>query len=364
MSGYARPMRILMVGIGVVGQSVAQMLLSHSLELRDLYGLHPRVVAMVDGGGAAISEKGLDLTEALRIKRKRQSVATLVGAGRPGLSTKDVVDEVGADLMIEATPTNVEDGEPGLTNLKTALSTGMHVVTVNKGPLALELPSLLDMARKRHVSLLFSGAVGGGLPILAYAKNCLYGERILGIRGVLNGTTNYVLWKMEKEKKSIGEAYAEARSLGYAERDPSNDLDGIDTACKLVIIANWVLNFKVRLQDVQITGIRKVSLRQITEAEKANSAIRLIGSIEKKLKVGPEIVAKDNPLCVDSNLNAIAFATEYTGQHFIIGKGAGGCETAASVIRDLIALAKLNEGLKYSTVRFSSIYGHEAETYD
>lgn len=336
-------MRIIMVGFGVVGQSIAEILTLRSMELKEEYGINPKVVAIVDRRGAATAKEGVDLRKALETKRSMGSVSALGEIGKPGYSALDVLEEVEGDLVIEVTPTNVETGEPGLTHIKKALSLGRHVVTTNKGPLALALPNLLELSREKDVCLRFSGAVGGGIPVLAFAKRCLLGEKIIAIRGVLNGTTNYILWKMAEERVSLERALAEARKLGYAEANVSYDLDGIDAACKLVILANWVMNLKVHLRDVEIQGINGITLQEIMDADRENSAIRLVGSINNGITVSPRRISKGDPLCVDSSYNAIQFTTAYSGQHVLIGRGAGGRETAVSVIRDILDIKQTIE---------------------
>ena len=212
---------------------------------------------------------------------------------------------------------------------------GMHVISVNKGPLALAFPSLLELATYNQVMLKFSGTVGGGTPILDYAKDSLSGERITSFAGILNGTTNYILTNMGTGV-SYEDALKDAQAKGYVEADEALDLDGLDAAAKLVILANWVMGMKVTLPDINCTGIRKVTLEDIKKAAKNNSSIKLIASCNKELKVGPIEVSNDDPLCVNGTLNAIAFTSEHSGTQTIIGKGAGGTETASSILRDLL----------------------------
>jgi homoserine dehydrogenase len=333
-------MNVILIGFGVVGQNVAKMLSSRSHELRKLFGVHPNLVAIVDRGGTAFSEDGIDLIKAIQSKRAKGTVSALHGVGKPGFSALEVLEKVDGDVVIEVTPTNIKTGEPGLTHILSALTSGRHVITTNKGPLALDLINLLELSRKNNVILKFSGAVGGGMPILDFAKNSLHGERILSIRGVLNGTTNYILWKMVEERLRLEEALVEAQKLGYAEKEASYDLDGIDTACKLVILANWIMDYKVSIRDVRINGISDISLQDVLNAEKENSAIRLVGSINKDIKVRPEKIPKKDLLCVDSNYNAVTFTSAFTGQHTLIGRGAGGQVTAGSVIRDIINITQ------------------------
>jgi len=336
-------MKIIMIGFGVVGQSIAEILTLRSVELKEEYGINPKVVAIVDRRGAATSKEGIDLRKALETKKSMGSISALQGIGKLGYTALDVLEGVDGDLVIEVTPTNVETGEPGLTHIKTALSLGRHIVTTNKGPLALALPNLLELSRKNDACLRFSGAVGGGIPVLAFAKRCLLGEKIIAIRGVLNGTTNYVLWKMAEEHVDLERALEEARKLGYAEANVSYDLDGIDAACKLVILANWVMNFKARLSDVEIQGINGITLQEIMDADRENSAVRLVGSIDNGITVSPRRISKRDPLCVNAAYNAIQFTTAYSGQHILIGKGAGGQETAVSVIRDILDIQQTIE---------------------
>lgn len=175
--------------------------------------------------------------------------------------------------------------------------------------------------------------------MLEFAKRCLAGDKILAIRGILNGTTNYILTEMSQNRVTFQEALANAQKLGYAEREPSMDVDGFDAACKVVILANWIMNKKVTLRDVDMTGIREVSLQALDEASKKGNTIKLIGSIDRgKPTVKPTEIAKNNPLCVSGVLNAVTFFCELAGEQTIVGRGAGGPETAGAVLRDLLAI--------------------------
>jgi homoserine dehydrogenase len=328
---------LILIGFGNVGQGLAEILNSHAYALKEKYGLSVKVKAIVDRSGAAVSETGIDLANALEVKRRWGAISAMKSIGKPGLSAIEVIEESNGDIVIEATSNNLESGEPGLTHIRKALKTGKHVITTNKGPLALALPQLLEIAHRNNVELRFSGAVGGAMPILDFARRCLCGDEILSIRGVLNGTTNYILWSMSERGITMSEAIAEARKLGYAEENISYDVGGLDTASKLVIIANWVMDYEVSLKDVNVKGIESISLEDVMNAKREGSAIRLIGSISHgKIKVSPEIMPLNNPLCVNSNLNAVVFECVYSGQHLIIGRGAGGKETASSIMRDII----------------------------
>jgi homoserine dehydrogenase len=253
------------------------------------------------------------------------------------MSALDVIESVEAEVVVEATPTNVKNGEPALSHITKAFKTGKHVVTTNKGPLALAMPALTELADYNQVYLRFSGTVGGGTPMLEFAKKCLAGDKILAIRGILNGTTNYILTEMAEKHVTFQQALSSAQKLGYAETDPSMDVDGLDTACKVVIMANWIMNKKLTLKNVDIKGIRDVSLQALDEAAKRGNTIKLIGSIDgDKPTVKPMEIAKNNPLCVSGVLNAVTFVSEFAGEETIVGRGAGGMETASAVLRDLL----------------------------
>ena len=329
-------MRIILIGYGVVGQNLTQMLNQRKTELIKNYGFNPRIVAIADRGGAAVNAKGLNLEETLALKKERSTVAASPEHGHPGMSALNVIENVGAETIVEVTPTNIKNGEPGLTHIKIAFKKGKHVVTTNKGPLALALPALTELAEYNQVYLRFSGTVGGGTPVLDAGKRCLTGDRILSIRGILNGTTNYILTQMDEEHVTFQEALKNAQKLGYAEADPTLDIDGIDTANKLVIMANWIMNKRVTLKNVNIQGIRNFTLETLTKAAEKNNTIKLIGSINENLTVAPTEISRQNPLCVRGVLNAVTFVSEFAGEQTIIGRGAGGMETASAILRDLL----------------------------
>ena len=329
-------MRTILVGWGVVGQSFSKIITSRKEELAKEYGFRPRIVGIVDKKGAAINPKGLDLEQMLDLKKKKGTVSASRQYGHQGMTALEVIESVEAETMVEVTPTNIEDAEPGLSYIKTAFRTGKHVVTTNKGPLALALPALTELAEHNKVCLRFSGTVGAGTPILEFAKNCLQGDKIISIRGILNGTTNYILSEMDDKHITFNEALKAAQNLGYAEADPTMDVDGYDAAAKLVIMANWILQKRVTIKDVKITGIRNISSKVMENASKKGFTIKLIGSIGETLVVEPTKISKLDPLAVNGALNAVSYVSESAGKQTIIGLGAGGIETASAVLRDLL----------------------------
>lgn len=334
-------MRILLVGFGVVGQSFVDLLDHEAKKLDHDYGLRPKIVGIVDKKGAAVSSAGLDAKKALASKRQHGTLEKLgpetYHRGRTGVET---IRDLECEVVIETTPTELTKGEPGLSHVKAAMMAGRHVICTNKGPLALAMPSLIELAHHNNVVFKFSGTVGGGTPILDFAKKCLEGSTIRSISGILNGTSNYILSRMASEGIAMKDALAEAQKLGYAEADPTYDIGGFDTACKLVITSNYVLGSSMSIKDLEIEGITKVTKEDIDRAKEKGNVVKLIGRVEKNAKVAPQEIPVTHPLNVSGTFNAVSFDTYPAGEVTLVGKGAGGKETASSVLRDLIEIRR------------------------
>ena len=288
-------MRIILCGFGVVGQSLAKLLESRAEDLYARYGLKPRIIGVFDSKGSAVDVSGLDVTRLIQIKKKYGSVRKYSNT-KNNVSGIQMINELEAEVLIETTASNYKDAEPGMSHIINAMKHGMHVISVNKGPLALAFPSLMELATYNHVIFRFSGTVGGGTPILDYAKNSLKGERIISFDGILNGTTNYILTNMTNGM-SFKDALNDAKNRGYVEADESLDLDGLDAAAKLVILANWIMGMKVTMPEIKRIGIRKIDSDDIRKAAANNSAIKLIASCDNGLIVKPKELPFDNPLC-------------------------------------------------------------------
>ncbi len=344
-------MRITVIGFGTVGQAFAKILTEKGREILKLHGFKPTLVAAVDSQGAAANPSGLDVDELLRLKKAKRSVGDYHSHGRRGMSGIDVLENIDTDVVVEATPTKITDGEPGFSFIKAALRMKHHVIATNKGPLAIALPALMELAEYNNVAFRFSGTVGGGTPVLDLGKKCLMGDKILSIRGILNGTSNYILTRMTEGNVPMETALKEAQAAGYAEADPTYDIKGIDTACKLVIMANWLMGRFVTLRDAEIEGITEVTPTDIAEAREKGCNIKLIGSIEDKIGVHPQLVERTHPLSVSGTLNAVTFKTEYAGEITIVGRGAGGVQTAGAVLRDLIDIRRTVFGTQGGLIR-------------
>jgi len=332
-----KPMRLSIIGFGAVGQGVARALINKLDKLKKS-GIDLNVVAISDSHGSCVNPEGIDLEAALQRKVETGSVAT------SKTSSIEVIKDVEHELMIDVTPTNIDDGEPGLTYILEAFNRGRHVVTSNKGPLALKYRVLCDEAKKNGVRFRFEASVGGAMPILNLAKDALAGNRIIGIEGILNGTCNYILSRMFEEGLAYKHVLGEAQELGIAETDPTYDVEGIDTACKLVILANSIFGMDVTYDDVEITGITKITAEALMLAGAEGMVIKLIGEVrdgdDAILRVAPRLVPKSHPLVVGGTLNVALLKTDMAGPISVTGRGAGSMETASAILSDVIAIYK------------------------
>ena len=329
-------MRLAILGLGHVSRALLGMLRERKGDLYRRFGLSPRVVAVMDSRGAAVCDRGLPLETLLQCKAEGGSVADLPDHGLKGLAAEQLLADSSAEVLIEATPSRMDAPQEALAHLQTAFCHGMHAISVNKAPLAVALPALRELAAYNRVEFRFSGTVGAGTPVFQLAKASADGDEVLGVEAILNGTTNFILHQMHEQGTSYDDALAKAQQLGYAEADPTADVDGIDAATKLVIFANLVLGRTATFSDVQREGIRSVTLEQLRDAAARGMRIKLIASCEEALRVAPQEVPSDSPLNVPGSLNAVTLRLRYGGDVTLVGRGAGGPETATAIMRDLV----------------------------
>ncbi len=329
-----KTIKISIIGFGAVGQGVASSLISKQEYLKK-EGFDIRVVGISDSKGSEINTKGIDLEDALNRKKQKGTVAT-------GESNAlDLIQDVEHDIVVEVTPTNIENGEPGLGNIRAALMSGKHVVTSNKGPLALRFTELKETAEDNGLYLRYEATVGGAVPIFNLVHEALAGNSIIGIEGILNGTCNYILTRMAEESMPYELVLKEAQELGIAETDPTYDVEGIDSAIKLVIIANSIFGQNATYGDVDITGITKITPEALELANKNNYVVKLVCEArEGRLTVAPRLVPKRHPLAVGGTLNVASILTDLAGRITISGKGAGSIETASSILSDILYIAR------------------------
>lgn len=336
-------MKINLIGFGVIGKGFARTLIKKREWLKDRYGFEPRIVSISDVSGTLVNEEGIDLDKCLETFEEKGRIIDCPGAVE--MNGLEAIEKVPADLMVEVTPTNVKTGEPGLSHMLRAMENGKHVVTSNKGPLALEYGKLLETAKEKKVSFKFEASAGGAMPLINLANEILSGDEILSIKGILNGTTNFILTKMSNEGTDFETTLREAQELGIAETDPSYDIQGSDTASKLVILANAILGREATYNDVSVQGITNITPEAIELAKEDGYVIKLIGEVSNgKLEVAPKLVPVNHPLNVDGTMNVATFKTDLAGDITIVGTGAGALETNSAVLSDVISIYRSNCG--------------------
>ncbi|KKG10719.1 homoserine dehydrogenase [Methanosarcina sp. 2.H.A.1B.4] len=327
-----KTVRCSILGFGAIGQGVAEVLLMKKEYLESI-GLEVLVVAVVDSKGATVNPDGVDLADCLSRKRTGGTVAI------DKLTGVEVIRSVDHELVIETTPTNIVTGGAGLQNMIAAFETGKDVITSNKGPLTLKYRELMEAAKAAGSNFRFEATVGGSMPIINLANEVLAGNKLRSIKGILNGTCNYILTRMLEERASYKDILAESMELGIAETDPTYDVEGIDTACKLVILANSIFGLDATYRDVEVTGITKITPEALEMAYERGHVIKLIGEVSReRIHVAPRLVPINHPLAVKGTLNVASIDTELAGEITVTGKGAGPIETASAVLSDLVAI--------------------------
>lgn len=335
--------RLALIGFGNVGQGFAQILSERGELLAQQFGLRLQIVAVSDLlKGSLYDPHGLDaaaLLQAVKTSGKLDAVA----APHHGWDALRTIAESNADAVIELSYTDLKTGEPAISHLRKAIESRKHVVTTNKGPIALRYPELKALADANGVDIGVEGTVMSGTPSLRLGSELLAAAGITRIQGIINGTTNYILSQMESGA-SYADALAEAQAKGYAEADPTGDVEGFDAAGKVVILANLLMGQSLSMADVDRTGITRLTPQDIASAKDAGERWKLIGKVERvdgtvQASVRPTRLLVSHPLAsVGGATNAITFSTELLGDVTLVGPGAGRLETGYALIGDLLAL--------------------------
>ena len=338
-------MRLLFVGFGTVAQGLSELLIEKRGELKGKYGLDWRVTGVVDMlKGSAHNPDGLDLERIMKMVADGQSISDYPAGGCDS-DALQMIEEAAADAMLEVTYTDIKTGQPATDHIRAALARGMHVTTTNKGPLALFSNELVDAATANGVQFLYEGTVMAGTPLLNLIRETLAGSAISEMKGILNGTTNYILTQMEAGM-DYGAALKQAQELGYAEAVPDADVLGWDALAKVTILANVVFGASLSPDDSPCTGITEITPDQIRAAASEGKRHKLIGRVwregtDVRASVAPQLVDLDHPLAgVGGATNAMTITTDTLGDVTIVGPGAGRRETGFSLLNDLITIAK------------------------
>jgi homoserine dehydrogenase len=336
--------RLVVCGIGRVGREFLRLLAERGPELEKRYSQRFTLCAAADIGGAALSdsEQGLDPGRLLDHLSRDGTVESFETHGRPGLTGEQAVRSACAHVLIETTPTNLEHGQPAGSHILAAIDQGMDVVSANKGPFVLFYKELHDAARHNNCSLHISAATAAALPTLDVARVCLAGTRIQSVEGILNGTTNYILTQMSIHKTPYAAALKQAQDMGIAETDPGYDVEGRDTANKIILICNRIFSTSLGLNDITVQGITGVTPDDISEALRMGRVIKLIGSCEiiqgrPRLSVAPKHLDQDHPLAqINGSEKAITYMSDTMGAVTVSGGKSSPTGAAAALLKDLI----------------------------
>lgn len=336
-------MRLMFVGFGTVAQGLSELLIEKKAELRDRYGFDWTVTGIADLlKGSAHNADGLDLEEIMAMVGDGRSISEYPKGGCDW-DAPTLIARAEADAMLELTYTDITTGQPATDHIRAALKRGMHVTTTNKGPLALFSNELVDLANKNGVQFFYEGTVMAGTPLLNLIRETLAGSGISEMKGILNGTTNYILTQMEAGM-DYAAALEQAQELGYAEAVPDADVLGWDALAKVTILANVVFGASLSPGDSPCTGITEITPEQIAAAAADGRRYKLIGRVWRdgatvRASVAPQLVDLSHPLAgVGGATNAMTITTDTLGDVTIVGPGAGRRETGFALLNDLIAI--------------------------
>jgi homoserine dehydrogenase len=322
-----RRLRVALLGAGAVGSQVAALLLKHGDELADRAGAALELVG--------IAVRDLDAPRETDVPRE--------------LFTTDAESLiVGADIVIEL----MGGIEPAKTYLLQAINSGADVVTANKALLATHGPEIFDAADQVGAQVYYEAAAAGAIPIIRPLRDSLAGDRVKRIMGIVNGTTNYILDRMDTEGADFADVLAQAQALGYAEADPTADVEGYDAAQKAAILASLAFHTTVPLDSVHREGISSIDKAMIDSARHAGQVIKLLAVCERlnaegdapesiSVRVYPALIRRDHPLAsVHGANNAVFVEAEAAGNLMFYGAGAGGVQTASAVLGDVVSAAR------------------------
>ena len=346
-------LRLSIIGFGTVGQGLAELLATRRNLLMHKFDLEVSLVSVANAHhGFIYRENGLDITTLLELVGSRRSLTE-----HPGIqhweNALEGLRATGGDVLAEATGTNLRDAEPGMSHIRTALEQDMHVITANKGPVALAAKELLSLAKQHAVQLRMESTVMAGTPVISTVREGMAGTRVRAMRGILNGTTNYILSAMTAGR-DYAEALAEAQLKGYAEADPTADVEGYDSLAKVLILSALVFDSPLRPEQVFRQGITELTRERVARASSEGRRIKLVASLRLisesgvedsalEARVEPVELALDDPLAhVDGVMNALAVQTDTLPEVTIIGPGAGRLQTGQGLLADLIAIANMS----------------------
>lgn len=329
-------MNIGIIGFGGVSKAFIKLLIEKEKNLKKK-GLELKIKYIIKSNGGIYNKDEINLEEIITADYKLTGFNFI-----EDINISTIIKNKDIDTLVELTSTNIETGEPGLTHIKLALENGINVVTGNKGPILLEYKNLKKIADENNVKLGIGCTTGGALPSINVGSFDIAGSDILSIEGILNGTSNYILTEMYENEVDYDEALEKAISFGVAEANYKLDVEGYDTASKILILANVLMDANLSLKDIKIEGINNLKNGDILEEKSKGNKIKLIGKVYIKDEivrayVKPEILNNEHPLYfVDNKNKGVCYKTDTLGDISIIGGASGTINAAASILRDII----------------------------
>ena len=330
--------RAAVVGLGVVGKNLLHLIAKKKEILKNRYGIAFQIICLADSQGMAFNKTGFDINHVLCAKATTGNLSRLKGY-TPGKTGLDTIVTVDLDLVFEASPVDLKTGGLGLRVAEAALSKGISVVLANKAPVVLALESLENTAKQSGAGLRYSATVCGGLPIINIIRRDMIAAELIEIKGIFNSTTNFILDEM-RQGRDYADALAETQKRGIAETDPTLDVEGWDTANKLVIIANSILRSQITLDDVKVTGITKISANEILKVKKSQKVIKLVASFKGgHFTVSPRAIDQNGFLAQCSGWEmGIEIRSDIYGRMYHKLWEREPVPTAASMLRDAVDL--------------------------
>ena len=331
-----KTVRVALVGVGSVQRCLLQILYDKQDQLKKEYGLYFLVMAIADSSGVAVNADGFDPIDILKHKQSGKRISNYQGY-RDDMSITDVIGVYDCDLIFEASPVDLKTGGTGLKICRKALSMGVSVVLANKAPLVLAFKELHQLADSGSSAFKYSATVCGGLPVLNIGRRDFPVGDILELKGIFNSTCNFILDSMAKGD-SFDAALKEAQERGIAETDPSLDIEGWDTANKLLIIANTIMGADIGLDDIEVSGIKHIKPDYILAEKAKGNAVKLVASAKDgKFSVGPTAIAQSEFLaqCTGWEM-AIEIHTDIFGINYFKLWEREPIPTAGSMLRDAI----------------------------
>ncbi len=336
--------KLAFLGFGNVGRALAQLLMRKEKELKERYEITFSVTGVATGRhGSLVNPNGVDLYGALELVRSARSLSLL--STTPIANSLDFIRKSQADVLFENTSVNHETGEPALSHVRTALELGMHVCTANKGPVVHAYKELQDLAASKGVKFLHESTVMDGAPIFSLFREAIPASNLQSFKGVLNSTTNLLLTRMEKSD-SFDEAVKHCQDVGIAETDPSGDVDGWDAAIKVAALVTVLMGIPLKPQDVDRTGISKITPEMVADALKDGMRYKLICSAERDgenitARVAPELIPSTSPIySVEGTSSIVEFKSDVLGDLSIVEKDPGPHTTAYGLLADFINAVK------------------------